>query len=183
MGNIDEIADESMYDCWQAFEVAWGWCAVRRSARGLLVTTLPADDRPAVVAQVRAGAVEQPDDAILRRAASLLTEYFAGRPVSFDLPLDLRGMGRFSVRVLEACAEVPWGETRTYREVAAAAGSPRAARAVGQALGRNPLPIVVPCHRVIGARGDLVGFGAGLEIKRRLLRLEGICAAGLERVR
>ncbi|MGC9318913.1 MAG: methylated-DNA--[protein]-cysteine S-methyltransferase, partial [Armatimonadota bacterium] len=183
MGNIGNTQGQVMDDRWYAFEVAWGWCAVRRSARGLIATALPSEDRRSAIERVAGDGVEERNDAVLTRAASLLTEYFAGRPVSFDLPLDLRDRGPFGVRVLEACGRIPWGETWSYGELAAAAGSPRGARAAGQALGRNPLPIVVPCHRVIGAGGSLVGFGAGLEMKARLLRLEGIRVAGLERGR
>ncbi|MFW5867590.1 MAG: methylated-DNA--[protein]-cysteine S-methyltransferase [Armatimonadota bacterium] len=94
--------------------------------------------------------------------------------MSFDLPVALEGVTEFGARVLRACAEIPWGETRSYGEIARAAGSPRASRAVGQALGRNPIPIIVPCHRVIGADGSLVGFGSGLTMKRRLLELEQV---------
>ncbi|MFO8080123.1 MAG: methylated-DNA--[protein]-cysteine S-methyltransferase [Armatimonadota bacterium] len=104
----------------------------------------------------------------------MLVCYFDGEPVRFDLPVAPEGATEFGNRVLGACAEIPWGETWSYGEVAEAAGSPKAARAVGQALGRNPLPVIVPCHRVIGADGSLTGFGQGLTMKRRLLELERV---------
>ena len=103
--------------------------------------------------------------------------YFDGEALRFDLPVAPAGMGPFGLRVLAACAQIPWGETRSYGEIAAAAGSPRGARAAGQALGRNPVPVIVPCHRVIGADGSLVGFGSGLDTKQRLLALERIAGA------
>ena len=102
-----------------------------------------------------------------------LDEYFAGRRHGFDLELDLAGVGPFPRRVLEELALVPYGEVTTYGRLAARAERPRAARAVGTVMNRNPLPIVLPCHRVVGSTGKLVGYGGGLERKERLLRLEG----------
>ena len=102
-----------------------------------------------------------------------LDEYFAGRRRGFDLPIDLRGQAPFTVSVLGELAKVPYGHTRTYGELAARAGNPRAARAVGTVMNRNPLPIVLPCHRIVGSSGSLVGYGGGLERKELLLRLEG----------
>jgi methylated-DNA-[protein]-cysteine S-methyltransferase len=102
-----------------------------------------------------------------------LDEYFEGRRTRFDLPLDWTLIGGFGRRVLERTAEIPYGRVSTYRDVAAAAGSPRGARAAGNALGANPIPIVVPCHRVLHSSGGLGGYGGGLDIKRFLLRLEG----------
>jgi len=103
-----------------------------------------------------------------------LDEYFEGRRQAFDLGIDLRGVTPFSARVLEELARVPFGETATYSELAARAGNPKAARAVGTIMNRNPIPIVLPCHRIIGANGSLVGYGGGLERKETLLRLEGV---------
>jgi methylated-DNA-[protein]-cysteine S-methyltransferase len=101
-----------------------------------------------------------------------LDEYFAGQRRSFDLDLDRRLIRGFGARVLEAAAEIPYGATRTYREVAAAAGNAAASRATGGALGANPLVIVVPCHRVLRSDGGLGGYTTGLEKKEFLLRLE-----------
>lgn len=102
-----------------------------------------------------------------------LDEYFAGRRDRFDLPLDLSRLPPFTRAVLDAAAAIPSGEVRSYRDVAAEAGSPRGARAAGNALGSNPVPIVVPCHRVVRTGGGLGGYTGGVDIKRRLLSLEG----------
>jgi methylated-DNA-[protein]-cysteine S-methyltransferase len=102
-----------------------------------------------------------------------LDEYFAGRRRTFDVPLDLRLLSDFTRRVLGATAQIPYGEVATYKEVAAAAGSPRGSRAAGNALGSNPLPIVLPCHRVLHSGGGLGGYTGGLERKRTLLAIEG----------
>jgi methylated-DNA-[protein]-cysteine S-methyltransferase len=102
-----------------------------------------------------------------------LDEYFEGRRREFDLTLDLRGTNAFAARVLDELARVPYGRTATYGELAARAGRPSAARAVGTVMNRNPIPIVLPCHRIVGANGSLVGYGGGLDRKEQLLRLEG----------
>jgi methylated-DNA-[protein]-cysteine S-methyltransferase len=103
-----------------------------------------------------------------------LDEYFDGGRREFDLPLDLRLVRGFGARVLRFTASVPFGQVTTYAEVAAAAGSPRGSRAAGNALGANPIPIVVPCHRVLRSGGGLGGYTGGLERKRRLLAVEGL---------
>jgi methylated-DNA-[protein]-cysteine S-methyltransferase len=102
-----------------------------------------------------------------------LDEYFAGKRRTFDLPVDLRLVRDFGRTVLRELARVPYGELTTYGSLAARAGKPRAARAVGTIMNRNPVPIVLPCHRVVGSTGSLVGYGGGLERKRALLELEG----------
>jgi methylated-DNA-[protein]-cysteine S-methyltransferase len=102
-----------------------------------------------------------------------LEEYFHGRRTRFDLPLDWRLTGGFGRRVLEHTARIPYGNVSTYKEMAAAAGSPRGARAAGNALGSNPIPIVVPCHRVLHSGGGLGGYGGGIDRKEFLLKLEG----------
>jgi methylated-DNA-[protein]-cysteine S-methyltransferase len=107
----------------------------------------------------------------LAAACTQLREYFAGERREFDLAIKLTGT-EFQVSVLEALQDIPYGETRSYGEIARRIGRPRAVRAVGAANGRNPIPIVVPCHRVIGVTGDLTGFGGGLDTKEALLRLE-----------
>jgi methylated-DNA-[protein]-cysteine S-methyltransferase len=105
-----------------------------------------------------------------------LDEYFDGRRHTFELDVDLRGTAPFTERVLTELARVPYGETTTYGTLAARVGSPTAARAVGMVMNRNPIPIVLPCHRVVGATGSLVGYAGGLQRKERLLRLEGALA-------
>ena len=102
-----------------------------------------------------------------------LDEYFEGRRQAFDLSIDLRALPPFTVAVLQELARVPYGETTTYGELAARVGRPRAARAVGTVMNRNRIPIVLPCHRVVGSTGDLVGYAGGLDRKITLLRLEG----------
>jgi len=117
---------------------------------------------------------EAPFDLVRRQ----LAEYFAGERKDFDLPLSLSGT-EFQVAVLQALQEIPYGETTSYGAVAKQIGRPKAVRAVGAANGRNPIPIIVPCHRVIGTSGDLTGFGGGLDTKAALLRLEAENSGGL----
>lgn len=116
-------------------------------------------------------------DPALAACASQLTEYFAGRRRVFALPLAPGGTP-FQHSVWKALARIPYGELRSYRDIARAIGNPAAVRAVGAANGRNPLPIVVPCHRVIGSDGTLTGFAGGLAAKTFLLQLEGALGAG-----
>lgn len=101
--------------------------------------------------------------------AEAFTAYLAKQPFPLDLPVDLSGVPAFSRRVLEACRQIPFGAVTTYAELAKELGCPRGARAVGQALARNPVPLVIPCHRVVGASGQLTGFAGGLDWKRNLL--------------
>jgi len=111
-----------------------------------------------------------------RETKRQIADYLAGRREAFDLPL-APDLPRFTRAVLEAVARIPYGEARSYGEVAKAVGSPKAARAVGQAVGSNPLPLLIPCHRVLAAHGRIGGFGGGLSWKRFLLDLEGIAVA------
>jgi methylated-DNA-[protein]-cysteine S-methyltransferase len=115
---------------------------------------------------------------VAAEAVRQLRAYFSGKLRRFDLPLDLQGT-EFQLRVWRELEVIPFGETRSYSQIAIAIGSPRAIRAVGAANGANPIPIVVPCHRVIGATGTLVGYGGGLPLKKRLLELEGALALPL----
>jgi methylated-DNA-[protein]-cysteine S-methyltransferase len=110
----------------------------------------------------------RPVDAVKRE----LDEYFEGRRREFDLPVDLSGRSEFTRVVLEHLAQVPFGQVTTYGALAARSGRPKAARAVGTIMNRNPIPIVLPCHRVVGSTGSRVGYGGGLERKRLLLDLE-----------
>jgi methylated-DNA-[protein]-cysteine S-methyltransferase len=140
---------------------------------------------------VRLAFPEEPVDSLLERLAHTLSprivetsdgldsmrreldEYFGGRRRRFELPLDWALVGSFGRRVLRVTAEIPYGGVLSYAEVAADAGSPRASRAAGNALGANPIPIVIPCHRVLRSGGALGGYGGGVERKRWLLELEG----------
>ena len=120
---------------------------------------------------VRIGSGWRRDDDAFAGARAQLGEYFEGRRTSFDVPLALDGTP-FQLRVWRALLEIPYGETTSYGELARRIESPRAVRAVGLANGRNPVAVIVPCHRVIGADGTLTGYGGGLERKRLLLELE-----------
>lgn len=113
--------------------------------------------------------------ALLERAFQQLEEYFAGKRKQFDLPLSLRGT-EFQRQVWAALRDIPYGETRSYGQIAQAVGRPKAVRAVGMANHRNPISIIVPCHRVVGADGSLTGYGGGLENKKFLLALERGCS-------
>lgn len=116
--------------------------------------------------------VEHCDD-VLRECAQQLEEYFDGSRRRFDIPLAAGGT-TFQQSVWQALAEIPYGELRSYRDIAQVLGRDKAVRAVGAANGRNPIPIIVPCHRVIGSDGSLTGFAGGIEVKRALLALEGV---------
>ena len=108
---------------------------------------------------------------LIKKTSQQLTEYFDGKRKTFNLPLALRGTD-FQIKVWKALQNIPYGETRSYGEIAAITGNPKASRAVGMANNRNPIVIIIPCHRVIGHNGSLTGFGGGLELKRQLLELE-----------
>ncbi len=134
-----------------------------------LVAILWEDDAPD---RVRLGALaDTPDHPLLVQAEQELADYFAGRRTRFSVPLDMRGTD-FQTMVLKALLTIPFGETRSYADIAAQIGRPTATRAVGAANGRNPISIIAPCHRVIGANGALTGFAGGLAAKEYLLRLE-----------
>jgi len=108
---------------------------------------------------------------LLKETVRQLSEYFSGSRTEFTLPLDLRGTD-FQLQTWNALRDIPYGETRTYKQIAEAIGCPKGCRAVGLANNRNPVSIVVPCHRVIGANGNLVGYAGGLDKKEKLLMLE-----------
>jgi O-6-methylguanine DNA methyltransferase len=116
--------------------------------------------------------------AVMRPYEAQLEEYFSGARREFTFPLDLRGTD-FQLACWRALAAIPYGETRTYADIARAIGKPHAFRAVGMANNRNPIAIVIPCHRVIASDGTLCGYGGGLDIKRRLLELEGALSGTL----
>ncbi len=141
---------------------------------GLLSIALPNESRAAADARIgrQLGALAIREDAAAHAAAlTQLTAYFEGRLRSFDVPLDPRGTP-FQRLVWDAVLAVPYGETRSYGEIAQAIGRPAAVRAVGAANGANPLPLIVPCHRIVGADGTLTGYGGGLDIKQQLLEME-----------
>jgi methylated-DNA-[protein]-cysteine S-methyltransferase len=151
------------------------------TARGLLHIGFAEEDHDAMLREI-AGRVSPRILAAVRAADEPrreLDEYFAGHRTSFSLRLDRRLMSPFAREVLTATARVPFGAVTTYGEVAAKIHRPQAARAVGAALGSNPIPIVVPCHRVVGAGGALTGYAGGLDRKVFLLRLEGQPTLGM----
>lgn len=119
-----------------------------------------------------------PDGRVEESVAAELTDYATGRRKVFSVPVRPEGTD-FERRVWTALRGIPYGETRSYGSIANSIGDPRGARAVGLANGRNPIPIIIPCHRVIGSDGTLTGFGGGLDLKRRLLELEGAIAPSL----
>ena len=153
------------------FATQWGWCAVAATETAVTQVILPQPNREAVVGRLE----DQPAGGQMAQAAAeQLAEYFQQRRQEFTVPVDISTLPPFTRQVLAACATIPGGDTRTYGQLATQVGRPRGARAVGQALGRNPVPILIPCHRVISSDGSLGGFGAGMEMKRRLLELEGV---------
>lgn len=115
--------------------------------------------------------LEKNETELLKKAISQIEEYFEGKRNFFDLPIEPKGT-EFQKKVWNALIEIPFGETRSYGEIAKTIGNEKAARAVGMANNKNPIPIIIPCHRVIGANGKLVGYAGGLEIKERLLNVE-----------
>jgi methylated-DNA-[protein]-cysteine S-methyltransferase len=149
------------------------WVAV--SARGLVAVEL-GEDQDAIIRIVQRLGFEQisPDAERTAGALEQIVEYLAGKRKSFDLPIDWSVLTSFQSRALRATFEIPYGEVRTYGEIAQGLGKPGAARAVGRAEATNPMPLVIPCHRVIGTDGKLHGYGTGngLETKAWLLKLE-----------
>jgi O-6-methylguanine DNA methyltransferase len=115
---------------------------------------------------------------LLSQAANELRDYFMGKLRVFYVPLDMQGTD-FQLSVWNCLRKIPYGETRSYAQIAEEIGKPKAVRAVGAANGSNPIPIIVPCHRVIGSSGKLTGYGGGLPLKKRLLELEGAWSMGL----
>lgn len=155
-------------------ETSLGWIGLAWSDRGLVGLHLPRLTRQQALAdlQTQFPDGELTDLAAFGDMAEQLRRYLAGQRVQFHMPLDLRGVAPFRRQALEVVARIPYGETRTYSWIARQIGRPRAYRAVGQALGANPIPIVIPCHRVVGSDGSLCGYAGGLEMKRWLLQLE-----------
>ena len=158
----------------EVFETAWGWMALVWRADRLCRVTLPGGRREV---EQKAGRLGFPVTLEARSGlAQRCLRYFAGERVDLSAPLEFPPVSEFRRRVWEVTAQVPYGKVVTYGGVATRAGRPGAARAVGQAMAHNPLPLVVPCHRVVAANGGLGGFSAegGLQLKRRLLGLEGV---------
>ena len=147
---------------------------VAASDRGLATISFGADSEEKLERLARiAGPRVLRSPRSVDRARRELDEYFQGSRKSFDLAVDLRALPPFTITVLRELARVPYGETTTYGELARRVRHPRAARAVGTVMNRNRIPIVLPCHRVVGSTGDLTGYAGGLDVKQALLELEG----------
>jgi len=173
-------ADEGLLDvAYAVHDSPLGLLTVMVTPRGLVRLSYPGEGVEAqleeLAERISPRILEAPErtDAVRRQ----LEDYFSGRRTSFEVPIDWRLVRGFAGDVLRATARIPFGAISTYRDVAAQAGSPRAYRAAGNALGSNPVPIVVPCHRVLHAGGGLGGYTGGLDRKRYLLRLEGVLAS------
>ena len=161
------------------FDTGAGWVGVLGSARGLLRTTLPQHS----LQEARELLGDRADHAVwsprlFENLMERLRNYFGGEKVSFSDEVDLSGATPFQREVWGKTRLIPYGETRSYSWVAEQIGKPGAARAAGQALGRNPLPVVIPCHRVVAGDGKLCGFAGGLDMKRQLLSLEASAGMG-----
>lgn len=173
-----------MSDQANVFKTRWGWMGLAASPRGITEIVLPCHTKGAVLARLAAAtgsgrrSAGMPDEsggaaALLRRAQAQVVEFLAGRRRRLDIPVDLSRGTPFQRQVWRASRRIPYGRVCSYQWVACRVGGGQYARAVGHALGGNPVPIVVPCHRVIAADGSLGGFTGGLRTKRRLLALEG----------
>ena len=157
-------------------QTAFGWVGVAWSEQGLVVITLPEPSEAEALGRLPESSgseLELPPGLNVPALLAKLRRYFEGEQVAFDEPLDPSMGTGFQRRVWLLTREIPRGQTRTYGQLARMAGSPGAARAVGQAMARNPWPIIVPCHRVLGSDGSLTGFGGGVEMKHRMLQMEG----------
>jgi len=155
------------------FNTDMGWIAILGSGRGLVRVTLPqysTQEALKLLGEIADNASPSPEQ--FSGIAKRLKAYFSGHKVLFPDELDLSLATSFQREVWQITRMIPYGETRSYSWLAKKIGKPGASRAIGQALSRNPLPIIVPCHRVIGNNGRLVGFSGGVEIKKRLLYLE-----------
>jgi methylated-DNA-[protein]-cysteine S-methyltransferase len=173
------------------FQSDWGWVGLVATERGVAAVVLPMPTRRAVERALRpalngSSAPTHPSGAPsgrrnsqsasghLKLARIAVLRYLQGKARSFNLPLDLDGQPSFRVKVWKVLQGIPYGRVRSYGWVARKVGKPRAARAIGGACGANPVPLLVPCHRVIAGDGSLGGFSGGVGVKKRLLKLEGV---------
>ncbi len=163
--------------CVRTLKTPLGVLRVAASADHVLFIELPRRrSEPALERWLRSRVVHAPETAVMRTALAQLREYFGGKRRQFDVPVDPAGTD-FQQRVWRAVAAIPFGETTSYGTIAAALSGPLLARAVGAAVGANPIPIIIPCHRVIGSDASLTGYGGGLRMKVWLLRHEGVLLA------
>jgi methylated-DNA-[protein]-cysteine S-methyltransferase len=158
------------------FRTPWGWMGVSETRKGINAVVLPKDSRQVVLSELEATAAATLDALATSRlcnAQEQLTEYLAGMRTSFDLPLDLSRGTSFQRKVWRTLRRISYGRLRSYQWVADCVGGRQYARAVGNAVGANPIPIVIPCHRIVAQDASLGGFSGGLPTKRKLLTLEG----------
>lgn len=162
----------SLYRCLHESPV--GWIALLGTDRGLQRVSLKAEPQDALAGLGEGAEMAEDNSDVFADALSALDDYFAGDMAALDrIEVDLSGASPFFSAAWEACCSIPPGETRSYQWLAEAAGNPRASRAAGQAMAKNPLPLVIPCHRVVGSNGGLHGYGGGgVGVKARLLELE-----------
>jgi len=161
------------------FLTPWGWMGVSETTKGIDAVVLPKASRQAVLSELQAASAALPDAQVssrLREARAQLTDYLAGTRRSFDLLLDLSRGTSFQRKVWRILRRVSYGRLRSYQWVAVRVGGRKYARAVGNAVGANPMPIVIPCHRIVAQDTSLGGFSGGLPTKRKLLTLEGTLA-------
>jgi methylated-DNA-[protein]-cysteine S-methyltransferase len=160
------------------FETAIGWCGIGWGPRGIVAVQLPEESEAATRARLRRRIPDAPETdppAQVQRAINQIVALLRGEPEDLsEITLDMEGIAAFNALVYVIARKIPTGETRTYGEIAREAGAPEKAREIGQALGRNPFPIIVPCHRVLGADGKAGGFSApgGVDTKLRMLTIE-----------
>lgn len=173
----ERASEEGLLDvAYTTTDSPFGQLLLASTSRGLVRLGLPNQDADELLEEL----ADRVSPRVLEAADGFdetrreLDLYFGGKLDHFDLPLDWSLSNGFRLKVQRAIARIPYGETRNYREMAIKAGNERAVRAAGTACGRNPLPVVVPCHRVLRTGGALGGYGGGLEMKRELLKLEGI---------
>ena len=157
----------------QVCETDLGWVAFTMTEKGLRSITLPRPTRESALGDVLESDAAPASDSDAKPIARTIQAIVAGRPVQDDLAIDWSGITPFRRGVLEACASIPAGETRTYRWLAEQVGKPAAARAAGRVMATNPWPLLIPCHRVVGSSGHLHGYGGGLDMKAKLLKAEG----------
>ncbi|MFZ1804849.1 MAG: methylated-DNA--[protein]-cysteine S-methyltransferase [Nitrospira sp.] len=158
------------------FKSLWGWMGISESDKGIRSIVLPKKSKRAVESELRAESnepVQQGASTRLEVARRQLLDYLAGKRSTFDVPLDLSQGTSFQRQVWRTLQRVPYGKLRSYQWIALRVGGPQYARAVGNAVGVNPLPIVIPCHRIVAHDASLGGFSGGLPMKRKLLGLEG----------
>jgi methylated-DNA-[protein]-cysteine S-methyltransferase len=163
------------------FKTKWGYFGLAANGKGLFRTVLPCPTLKITKKYLVAG-LDNPkfEKNLLKPLQNKIIAYFEGKPVNFNEPLDLANHPAFTKKVLAACKKIPSGKTITYSQLAAMIGKPNASRAVGNALAKNPIPLIVPCHRVIRRDGSIGRFSApgGVPLKKRLIALESRCLSG-----